>query len=852
MRLVSLAVMVVLGLQGTTLQSLAGPIVSAPGLEEGRDSMEKLAGDGAHYVAFVEETVAALLDRQSARLGGDPAGTLFVTASVIPTRPWTSIGLWDKDHYQLYDIPAVRLEAVPRILDFDAWALLDRLSAGTGDARYSKLVDRMADAFAQYGFHAKSGLLCHGHMSYFSVPEARTIATGVTATMPYFKPMHGLPWDRLWEAAPNQMARHCRSMYFGLVTRPSTMSYNRFVTYDYDDRRRQHVQSFTPTHCGFLYTGAVMLRCWLTAYLHSEDPETLGWARAMLEKWQAVQDPGTGLLPHYFGATVIDATDMTATPYANVMDAEVVLIFLETAALLRDHGELPDLADDIERLGRRALRGYAQHGYDPQRRLFIDWIRMEGGEYTGETFYAFRSEAEKEAALQRDPNVSRVSVFAGDRFFLTAPYHTWCVSGRIPEAIARGARLTRDPVLVERTRYFAGEVMREARLRRGALNEEQQWVFPATASYIRMLLALYEVTGEAARLAEARELADMEIRFLSERAGGPQLDEEHAEWWRMPGRCSFLEALLEVAATPGPAGTADRQGDASSRRVSAMVGTEDNMTEQEAATVRGRDETLAGMQLVMGDLPGGERRVPPDVEIVEDIDVGTYVRRKISFATEPGDRCWAWLMIPRVRLWADAEPGPGMLCLHQTTRIGKDEPAGLSGKANLHYARELAERGFTVLVPDYPGYGDYRADPYALGYASATMKGIWNHMRAVDVLTELAMVDPERVGCIGHSLGAHNALFLAAFDTRLRAVVSSCGFTRFSWNNDEGRGGEGRAISAIGATRGTCRGSRTVMHAEQPTCLSTSRTCLPPFRLGRCSSMPPPGISSSGRALRSA
>ena len=32
---------------------------------------------------------------------------------------------------------------------------------------------------------------------------------------------------------------------------------------------------------------------------------------------------------------------------------------------------------------------------------------------------------------------------------------------------------------------------------------------------------------------------------------------------------------------------------------------------------------------------------------------------------------------------------------------------------------------------------------------------------------------------IGHSLGGHNALFTATFDTRLRAVVSSCGFTPF-------------------------------------------------------------------------
>jgi pimeloyl-ACP methyl ester carboxylesterase len=71
------------------------------------------------------------------------------------------------------------------------------------------------------------------------------------------------------------------------------------------------------------------------------------------------------------------------------------------------------------------------------------------------------------------------------------------------------------------------------------------------------------------------------------------------------------------------------------------------------------------------------------------------------------------------------------------------------------------------------------------------MKGIWNHMRAVDLLQGLPGIDGARIGVIGHSLGAHNALFLAAFDDRVAACVSSCGFTRFTWNDNEGRGDPG-------------------------------------------------------------
>ena len=98
---------------------------------------------------------------------------------------------------------------------------------------------------------------------------------------------------------------------------------------------------------------------------------------------------------------------------------------------------------------------------------------------------------------------------------------------------------------------------------------------------------------------------------------------------------------------------------------------------------------------------------------------------------------------------------------------------------NLKYALELAKRGYVTLAPDYPNFGEYTFDPYSNGYLSASMKGIWNHMAAVDLLQSLPEVDPERIGCIGHSLGGHNSLFLAVFDTRIKAVVTSCGFTSF-------------------------------------------------------------------------
>jgi len=191
-----------------------------------------------------------------------------------------------------------------------------------------------------------------------------------------------------------------------------------------------------------------------------------------------------------------------------------------------------------------------------------------------------------------------------------------------------------------------------------------------------------------------------------------------------------------------------------------------------------RGHVLAHLQEVMGPLPGLERLAPLDWKILETIKEDGFTRHKIDFQSEPGDRVPAWLAIP------DGEPGkkhPAMLCLHQTVPIGKDEPIGLGKKPELWYGRELAQRGYVTISPDYPNYGEYQRDVYAMGYASASMKAIWNNKRAVDLLCSLPEVDPDRIGVIGHSLGGHNSIFTALFEPRIKVIVSSCGFNAFPY-----------------------------------------------------------------------
>jgi predicted dienelactone hydrolase len=191
---------------------------------------------------------------------------------------------------------------------------------------------------------------------------------------------------------------------------------------------------------------------------------------------------------------------------------------------------------------------------------------------------------------------------------------------------------------------------------------------------------------------------------------------------------------------------------------------------------RRREHILANMQLVMGVLPGKDKIVPLDVQVSDVKKSERWVRKKLTFVPERGDRVPAYLFLPT----GARGKSPAVLCLHQTNgQRGKDEPAGISGNPDLHYALHLAERGYVTLALDYPNFGEYKFDPYTNGYQSATMKAIWNNMRAIDLLQALPEVDAERIGCIGHSLGGHNAMFTAVFDTRIRAIVSNCGFNAF-------------------------------------------------------------------------
>jgi dipeptidyl aminopeptidase/acylaminoacyl peptidase len=209
-----------------------------------------------------------------------------------------------------------------------------------------------------------------------------------------------------------------------------------------------------------------------------------------------------------------------------------------------------------------------------------------------------------------------------------------------------------------------------------------------------------------------------------------------------------------------------------------------------------RAEVVRGMESVMGKLAGDAKRCPLDVKVEEEVDGDTYVRRLITYASEPGSRVPAYLLIPKDVL-SGKKKAPAILCLHGTDNVvGHGTVVGLGTRANRSYALELAQRGYVTLAPNYPLLAKYQPDLAKLGWESGTLKAVWDNMRGLDLLASLPYVDHSRgFGTIGHSLGGHNSVYTAVFDERIKVVVSSCGLDSYldyylgkpeNWNPEKG------------------------------------------------------------------
>ena len=212
------------------------------------------------------------------------------------------------------------------------------------------------------------------------------------------------------------------------------------------------------------------------------------------------------------------------------------------------------------------------------------------------------------------------------------------------------------------------------------------------------------------------------------------------------------------------------------------------------------------------------KKVDPNPELLESIDLGDVTVEKILFSTTPEFRVPAYVHIPK----GLKKPAPAILDLHSHGGMmifGKEKVTDLGSRTHpamkLYHDRvydgratgtALARRGYVDISIDAFGFGERRTimdndlQKYgwdrsnysiedcdylrkrcsqkettlvkALFYAGMTWQGIvfWDDIRTVDYLLTRPEVDPNRIGCNGISLGGYRSLFLAGLDERIAAA----------------------------------------------------------------------------------
>jgi dienelactone hydrolase len=211
--------------------------------------------------------------------------------------------------------------------------------------------------------------------------------------------------------------------------------------------------------------------------------------------------------------------------------------------------------------------------------------------------------------------------------------------------------------------------------------------------------------------------------------------------------------------------------------------------------------------------------VEPLAEVVERWEYPEYIQEKVLFSTTPWFRVPAYVLVPK----GFTGLRPGIVDLHSHGGMfvfgkekvmpmpGGDHPSIVEYRKRNYEGRstslELCRRGYVVISIDCFYFGERRTlfdreanytfdrTTYSpedvrflnrrastgeatlvtsLFWAGTTWQGIahWDDIRTVDYLQSRSEVDPDRIGCLGISMGGDRTDYLAGLDERIKCAVS--------------------------------------------------------------------------------
>lgn len=220
-----------------------------------------------------------------------------------------------------------------------------------------------------------------------------------------------------------------------------------------------------------------------------------------------------------------------------------------------------------------------------------------------------------------------------------------------------------------------------------------------------------------------------------------------------------------------------------------------------ALSLEGADDVVewqrrfrAAVESLRGPVPA---RVPCHPETVSETQCDDHRRLLVRMRVSDVSTLNAYILLP-----ADLRPGerrPGLIASHGHVRYGIETLCGVRNmeEGNLSqraYALAAVRSGYVVVAPAWWGWPHRDGHVELVGnrdkcnviQMAAAMYGlnitdlhIQDGQAAVDLLTSLDEVDPERIACLGNSYGGRTTMWLAIFEPRIKACIPSGCMNRF-------------------------------------------------------------------------
>lgn len=183
----------------------------------------------------------------------------------------------------------------------------------------------------------------------------------------------------------------------------------------------------------------------------------------------------------------------------------------------------------------------------------------------------------------------------------------------------------------------------------------------------------------------------------------------------------------------------------------------------------------------------------PKLTILKEERTEGIIRQYVEYEGEPDIMVRGYLLKPE----KISSPLPGVIAMHSTSDYDMLYISGVEKGKIVPFGFRIAQQGYITFCPQC--YSTSWRNRGNLGNLSGEIlnqlfrtrhpgskgmaKMLFDAQRAVDVLDSLDEVDSNRIGAMGHSLGAKEVFYLGAFDDRVKVIVSNEGGIGIDFSN---------------------------------------------------------------------